>query len=87
MIRTATEFGAMVRAARERQGMTQRGLAMVANTGERFVVDLEAGKETCRLGMALAIAGALGIRLVNEADERRAATGDALPEIPSTGQP
>ena len=33
----------------------------------RFVVDLEAGKESCHLGKALAAAAALGLRLVEPA--------------------
>ena len=43
--------------------MTQRDLALVINTGERFVVDLEAGKATSQLGKALA-RQAVGIRLL-----------------------
>jgi HTH-type transcriptional regulator / antitoxin HipB len=54
-------FGAAVRAARRRHGMTQRELALIAGTGERFVVDLEAGKPTAQLGRALAVAAALGL--------------------------
>ena len=54
-------FGAAVRAARRRQGMTQRELALIAGTGERFVVDLESGKPTAQLGRALAVAAALGL--------------------------
>jgi HTH-type transcriptional regulator/antitoxin HipB len=41
--------------------MTQRDLALVAGTGERFVVDLEAGKTTTQLGLALAVAAAVGL--------------------------
>lgn len=48
------------RAGRRALGMTQRDLALVINTGERFVVDLEAGKATSQLGKALAV----GIRLL-----------------------
>lgn len=56
-------FGHAVRVARRHRGMTQRELALVAGTGERFVVDLESGKVTTQLGRALAVLAALGLRL------------------------
>ena len=40
--------------------MTQEELALVAGVGRRFVVDLESGKPTARLGEALAVIRALG---------------------------
>ena len=43
--------------------MTQRDLALVIDAGERFVVDLEAGKATCQLGKALAAARAVGWKI------------------------
>jgi y4mF family transcriptional regulator len=62
-IRSAAEFGATVRAARTQQRLTQRQLALSVGTGERFIVDLENGKPTLRLGKALEVAAALGIRI------------------------
>jgi DNA-binding XRE family transcriptional regulator len=50
--------------------MTQADLALAIGTAPRFVVDLEAGKETCRLGLALAAAAAVGIDLVDGVMER-----------------
>lgn len=63
MIRTAEEFGAAVARARKALGITQRELALAINSGERFIVDLEAGKATAQLGKALAAAHAVGLRL------------------------
>ena len=63
MIRTAAEFGAAVGQARKALGLTQRELALAINSGERFIVDLEAGKPTAQLGKALAAAHAVGLRL------------------------
>ncbi|HKT85026.1 MAG TPA: helix-turn-helix domain-containing protein [Novosphingobium sp.] len=63
MIRTAQEFGAAVAKARKALGLTQRELALAINSGERFVVDLEAGKPTAQLDKALAAATAVGLRL------------------------
>ncbi len=43
------------------QDLTQRQLALSVGAGERFIVNLENGKETARLGKALEVAAALGI--------------------------
>lgn len=63
MITNAMEFGQMVARARKALGITQRELALAINSGERFIVDLEAGKPTAQLGKALAAARAAGVRL------------------------
>ena len=63
MVRTAEEFGAAVAQARKALGLTQRELALAINSGERFIVDLKAGKPTAQLGKALAAARAVGLRL------------------------
>ncbi|WP_404417947.1 hypothetical protein [Brevundimonas vesicularis] len=43
---------------------------MAIGTGERFIVELEAGKATAQLAKALAAARAVGIRLENMAGRR-----------------
>lgn len=63
MIEDAIQFGAAVATARRALGLTQRELALAINSGERFIVDLEAGKPTAQLGKALAAARAVGLRL------------------------
>lgn len=63
MIKTAREFGQRVAKARRALGITQRELALAINVGERFIVELEAGKPTAQLGKALAAARAAGVRL------------------------
>jgi HTH-type transcriptional regulator / antitoxin HipB len=62
-ITSAKEFGAAVREARKRERLTQRQLALSVGAGERFIVELENGKETARLGKAIEVAAALGITL------------------------
>ena len=62
-IDTADQFGAAVARARKGLGLTQRDLALAIGTGERFIVELEAGKPTAQLGKALAAARAVGLRL------------------------
>jgi y4mF family transcriptional regulator len=68
MIKTAREFGQRVAKARRALGITQRELALAINVGERFIVELEAGKPTAQLGKALAAARAAGVRLEDESD-------------------
>jgi HTH-type transcriptional regulator / antitoxin HipB len=56
-------FGAAVRTYRKRQGATQVQLAAIANTGVRFIGDLENGKPTIQLNKALHVADILGIKI------------------------
>ena len=59
----AKAFGKAVRAYRKRQGVSQIQMAAVANTGTRFISDLENGKPSVQLDKALKVARLLGIRL------------------------
>jgi len=63
MLTNARQFGAAVATRRKALGLTQRQLALAINSGERFIVDLEAGKPTAQLEKALAAARAVGMRL------------------------
>lgn len=63
---TADALGAAIRTARKAQGLRQDQLAGAAGVGVRFIVDLEAGKPTTHLGKALAVAAALGLRIIIE---------------------
>lgn len=58
---TAKELGEIACKARKSQGLTQAQLAMASGTGVRFIVDFEAGKETCQLGKALTVLQTLGL--------------------------
>jgi HTH-type transcriptional regulator / antitoxin HipB len=68
-ITTAAEFGAALVRARKGLSLTQRELALAIGVGERFIVDLEAGKPTAQLGKALAAAKAVGMTLVDTTEE------------------
>jgi len=65
---TAADFGAALTRARKGLGVTQRELALSIGVGERFIVDLEAGKPTAQLGKALAAAKAAGMQVADTAD-------------------
>ena len=62
-MKSMKEIGAFVREKRREQGVTQAQLAGVANTGLRFVSDLENGKGTVQLRKLLAVLAALGYGL------------------------
>ena len=62
-IKNTEQLGKAVRQKRKQLGVTQRELAMTCGTGERFIVDLEQGKQTCQVGKVLQVVQALGINL------------------------
>ena len=62
-INSSKALGRKIRQLRREQGVTQAQLAGLANTGIRFVSDLENGKETCQLGKMLRVLSTLGVDL------------------------
>ncbi len=63
VILDVVSLGSFVRERRKVLRLTQADLAMVANVGIRFIVDIENGKETCQIGRALRLMATLDIRL------------------------
>ena len=63
-IASSEDLAAEVRAARRARGLTQEEVAFTAGVGRRFVVELEAGKPTLRLGHVLRVLNALGVELM-----------------------
>ena len=61
-----TEFGSAVRIARKNRGMSQTELAQASGCSQRFVSQLERGKQTAELGKALQVAKAAGLRMFLE---------------------
>jgi len=58
----ARAFGLLARSRRKALNMTQDQLALATGVGRRFLIDLEAGKTTCQLGLSLVVAQALGLQ-------------------------
>ena len=54
-------IGKRIKSAREKKGLTQEQLAGVANTGIRFISDLENGKPTIQVNKLLNVLSALGL--------------------------
>lgn len=59
-IQNSKDLGRLVRETRKRLKLTQPQVALVANVGVRFIVELEAGKATLRLENILRVLQALG---------------------------
>ena len=55
------ELGNRIQYYRKKQSLTQEELAILANVGRRFVIELEQGKETAQLGKVLQVLHALGV--------------------------
>ena len=60
---TTAYIGETIKRRRKDIGINQVDLAMVANTGRRFISDLENGKASCELGKTLAVLENLGLEL------------------------
>ena len=59
----AKTFGAAIRMHRKKLKATQIQVAAIANTGVRFIGDLENGKPTVQLDKALRVANILGLKI------------------------
>ncbi|MEE9328684.1 MAG: helix-turn-helix domain-containing protein [Parvularculaceae bacterium] len=60
---TTADIGKLIRQTRNQQGLRQDELAAASNVGVRFLIELEAGKETAQIGKILSVLTALGIEL------------------------
>ena len=63
-IQDCAALGRKVRELRRAQKITQAQLAGLANTGIRFISDLENGKETCHIGKMLRVLETLGVDML-----------------------
>ncbi|OAI12794.1 transcriptional regulator [Methylomonas koyamae] len=63
-IQNAMDLGKMVASQRKAQGLTQSDLAGLAQTGTRFISDLENGKGTLQFDKVMHILNLLGLDVV-----------------------
>ena len=63
MIKTAKDLGLLIRQRRKEMGLTQTELAGICKVGNRFLVELEAGKPTIQFDKALYVAANVGLEL------------------------
>ena len=62
-LRDISSIGAKIRSIRRAQGVSQETLAGLAGTGQRYISELERGKETARIREMLKVLDALGVGL------------------------
>ncbi|WP_020183427.1 helix-turn-helix transcriptional regulator [Methylotenera sp. 1P/1] len=63
-IDTTKDLGQAVRVYRRSQKMTQIDISGLANTGNRFIVELENGKPTVQLQKVLDVLDTLGLEMI-----------------------
>lgn len=83
MLETPQQFGALIRRRRRALDLTQEELALTVNVGPRFIGELEAGKPTCQIGKALAVARAVGVTLMDAAEAPTRAPTQGSAHLPS----
>src|SRR5271169_5823340 len=77
-------FGAQIRSRRKALKMRQHELALATGVGRRFLIELEAGKPSCHLGLSLMVAHALGVtpaNILSFGDQSTAVSVADLPEL------
>ncbi|MBK6388343.1 MAG: helix-turn-helix transcriptional regulator [Rhodoferax sp.] len=67
VVRSSIDVGDIARRQRQLLGLKQEDVSGLANTGNRFIVDLEKGKPTLQLQMALEVLDLLGLEVVVQA--------------------
>lgn len=63
-VRTSQELGEFIKQYRISQKMLQADIVGLANTGNRFVVDLEKGKPTLQLQKVLDVLDLIGLEVI-----------------------
>lgn len=62
-IRTTRDLATLIRSTRKSQGLTQLDLAGLAGFSNRFIIDLEKGKETLQIQKVLQVMALLGMQI------------------------
>lgn len=60
---SSVELGQLVRKIRKEQGLTQLDVAGLGGLSNRFIIDLERGKETLQIQKVLNVLALLGLEL------------------------
>lgn len=76
-LKDVSAIGAKIRSIRKAQGVSQETLAGLAGTGQRYISEIERGKETARIREMLKVLEALGASLYI-ADQKEAVEWNRL---------
>ena len=71
VVRSSADLGEIIRDRRKRLALNQLDLAGLANTGNRFIVEVENGKPTVQLQKVLDLLHLLGLEVVVRAKTAR----------------
>ena len=63
IVSSPRDIGNAIRARRKSQGLTQADAAALCGVGDRFLSELERGKQTAQVGKVLRIVHGLGLTL------------------------
>jgi HTH-type transcriptional regulator / antitoxin HipB len=63
-VSSMAELGPILRAVRKKSNIKQSDLAATAGWGNRFIGDVERGKQTIRTGMLFILMGWLGLEVI-----------------------
>jgi len=63
-VHSMSELGKLVREVRKGQALTQEDVSGLAGFGNRFIIDLERGKETVQMQKVIDVLSLLGLELV-----------------------
>lgn len=63
-VKSVHELGSLIRQVRKSQRLTQEDLSGLAGFGNRFIIDLERGKETVQAQKVIDLLNLLGLELV-----------------------
>lgn len=63
-ITSVRELGKLIRQTRKAQKMTQEDVSGLAGLGNRFIIDLEHGKETVQAQKVIDVLSLLGLELI-----------------------
>ena len=72
VVQSSADLGAIIRDRRKRLALNQLDLAGLANTGNRFIVEVENGKPTVQLQKVLDLLQLLGLEVLVRAKSARA---------------
>ena len=79
-LKNISAIGAKIRSIRKAQGVSQETLAGLAGTGQRYISELERGKDTARIREMLKVLDSLGAGLYI-ADQKESAEWNRLTSI------
>ena len=64
VVSSTVDLGSFLRDHRKLQGLTQKDIAGLGNTGNRLIVEIESGKKTVQLQKVIDFVSMLGLELV-----------------------